>query len=319
MTLNTAPEGNRAFGSEEYGCVLTMKYDLIPNELKERRQWVCWRLVHREGKTTKLPFQPNGTPASTTDPQTWNSFEECCAAKGFDGIGFVFSADDPYCGIDLDHVRDSKTGQVEAWAFNFLLLARSYTELSQSGSGFHVIVCSKPPALGCRRSKIEVYGQGRFFVMTGNVRLFGTIREVDLTKFDVRAWADILCPAPTPTSTMSQSGKNSAGNSESEEDYRLIGKLRMRLPWKKAQDAGLVEREFARKYPQRYAERNKRKGRRGSATYIGYCIARQIKNDQRRVCSRNPQARAKRVRLREGNGNEVDRRTEATEKSSSTK
>lgn len=36
----------------------------IPQALKDRPQWVCWRYVDKHGpKLTKIPFQTNGKPA----------------------------------------------------------------------------------------------------------------------------------------------------------------------------------------------------------------------------------------------------------------
>ena len=98
----------------------------IPAELTARRQWVVWRYEKRDGKPTKVPYQAcaptnrgaaSGTvrkrPASTTDPSTWRSFQEAAIALRdgpFDGIGYVFSENDPYCGVDFDEcVADGET------------------------------------------------------------------------------------------------------------------------------------------------------------------------------------------------------------------
>jgi putative DNA primase/helicase len=90
----------------------------IPEDLKRRPQWVCWRLEEREGKTTKVPYTP-GTErrASSTDMMTWRTFEEALGAyeaqePPYDGIGFVFSSGDPFVGIDIDSCRDPETGEV---------------------------------------------------------------------------------------------------------------------------------------------------------------------------------------------------------------
>ena len=95
-----------------------MKPHRIPEELKERRQWVLWKTIIREGdKPTKVPFQPNGEHAKTNDAATWSTFDDALANhKNYDGIGYVFADDDPFCGIDLDGCRNPVTGICEEWA-----------------------------------------------------------------------------------------------------------------------------------------------------------------------------------------------------------
>ena len=38
-------------------------FDKIPSELQALRQWLLWRLEERDGRTTKVPYQPNGRHA----------------------------------------------------------------------------------------------------------------------------------------------------------------------------------------------------------------------------------------------------------------
>jgi putative DNA primase/helicase len=38
-----------------------MKFDKIPDELKTLRQWLLWRLEERDGRMTKVPYQPKQT------------------------------------------------------------------------------------------------------------------------------------------------------------------------------------------------------------------------------------------------------------------
>ena len=139
-----------------------MSFSDIPPELKERRQWVCWSLVHRDGKPTKLPINAqNGSMASSTDPSTWCSFYEAVSAStNYNGIGFVFSSDDGFFGLDLDNGIDSEL--VEWMA--------TYAEKSQSGRGCHIIGRGKiPGGIGKRQNGYELYDRGRYFVMTGDV------------------------------------------------------------------------------------------------------------------------------------------------------
>ena len=148
-----------------------LKINKIPEELCNLSQWVVWRLVDRGGKKTKLPFDPvSGKPASTTNPHTWRSFDaalRACERGGYSGLGFVFSEDDPYCGIDLDHVHDPDTGQFEPWARELIQRLNSYSELSQSGTGAHIIVRAKVPGIRRRKGDTEIYDAGRYFCMTG--------------------------------------------------------------------------------------------------------------------------------------------------------
>lgn len=140
--------------------VPTSPFACIPAELRQRAQWVCW-------KGDKVPVNPrDGTYASVTNPTTWATFDEACtAASAYSGIGFVFSADDPYTGIDIDATNDPVIrARHEAVYQTF----NSYSEHSISGLGLHIIVRGDVPT-GRRRDKIEVYSSGRFFVMTGDV------------------------------------------------------------------------------------------------------------------------------------------------------
>ena len=93
------------------------RVESIPAELRDRSQWALWRLEEREGRQTKIPYCAGGEGrASTTDPSTWASFRDALAgvgAHGADGIGFVFSKDDDFVGVDLDNL-DSDAGAILA-------------------------------------------------------------------------------------------------------------------------------------------------------------------------------------------------------------
>lgn len=153
----------------------------IPQELLSRKQWVLWRNVTRGDQVTKLPFQPNGKSAKSNDPATWNHFETVMLAPdGYDGPGFVFSADDPYVGIDLDGCRDPETGQFADWAREIILKFDSYSEVSPSRTGVKIFVKGEWKFDGGRKCTvnaesvseklpgIEVYSQKRYFAVTGS-------------------------------------------------------------------------------------------------------------------------------------------------------
>lgn len=146
--------------------------DLIPDVLKERRQWVCWEYKWVDGEEKKPPLNPlTGKYAKVNDPSTWASFEETLAAyyAGMgDGIGFMFTLEDSFCGIDFDDRRDGKSGEIEPWVVEIVQDMSSYTELSPSGEGLHIIVEAVLPKGGKKNSIIEIYSEGRYFTITGN-------------------------------------------------------------------------------------------------------------------------------------------------------
>jgi putative DNA primase/helicase len=153
---------------------VTLIPENIPEELTERPQWVCWRREIRDGKPTKVPYTPGRERrASSTDLLTWRTFEEALAAyeRGeplYDGIGFVFCSADPFVGVDLDDCRDPESGEVAPWAQNIIdRVQEGYVEISPSSEGVHIIVEGSVRDGGMRKGKVEMYGRGRFFTITG--------------------------------------------------------------------------------------------------------------------------------------------------------
>lgn len=153
-----------------------------PMTLQELSQWVLWRVIERDGKPTKLPFQTNGRAAKSNDPATWTTFAEACERYirgGFAGVGFVFSADDEICGIDLDGCRDPETGKVAEWAREIILKFDSYAEVSPSKTGVKIFcrgrwpnptgtnVRLREPATSSKSPGVEAYDHGRYFAVTG--------------------------------------------------------------------------------------------------------------------------------------------------------
>lgn len=149
-------------------------FNIIPTELKALPQWVAYGpRKNREGQIVqKMPINPKtGGNAAATIPDTWGTFEQAAAAKYPDirGIGFVFSAGDPYCGVDLDKCRNEETGELEKWAADIVERFNSYSEISASGTGVHIIIRGKLPGDRKRMGRVEMYEQGRYFIMTGNL------------------------------------------------------------------------------------------------------------------------------------------------------
>ncbi len=137
----------------------------IPQELRQLPQWVCAR-------ADKAPLDPKtGKLADPTDPATWATFEIACAYADRFGlrVGFVLSADDPFCIIDLDDKREKPATEEQKVRHQQILEAfHSYTERSSGGRGFHIVVRGRVPS-GVHRDNVEVYSSGRYMICTGDV------------------------------------------------------------------------------------------------------------------------------------------------------
>ncbi|WP_440006651.1 phage NrS-1 polymerase family protein [Halomicrococcus sp. SG-WS-1] len=160
----------------------------VPDQLTDYDQWVCWREQDRDGKPTKVPVNPaTGQYASATDPKTWTGFDHARlhASDGHaDGVGFVFTADDPFVGVDLDAARDPDAGEPTDWATTIIETLDSYTEISPSGTGYHVLVEGTLPPGRNRRGDVEIYETARFFTVTG--------RHVSRTPVSIHARSEEL-------------------------------------------------------------------------------------------------------------------------------
>jgi hypothetical protein len=298
--------------------------DQIPALLKQCPQWVCWRYAwrvdrHGLGKWTKVPVTPRPVRgrylnAKTDDPSTWGTFKEACTAyirkpwrfdgRCLDGIGFVFSPDDPYCGWDVDNCLDDQ-GNISPWARSYVERFQTYAEVSPSGHGIKFIATGKLPGGGRRKTgmgpdktgAVEAYDRERFFTITGNSwnghpTTVGDLSGVVLTvheevfgkKFKPSQKAPRESAAPLPGDDevinlarqynpafghLFDRGDTSRNNGDvSAADFALCGLLAY---WTR-KDAAAIDRIFRRSA----LMRTKWDERRGETTYGGLTIANAI-------------------------------------------
>lgn len=191
----------------------------IPTELKELNQWVGWFWKKLGKKWTKVPQSlKDHQLASSDNPDTWASFS---VTTGRDRIGFMFSAEDPYCGIDIDSCVDPATGKINRTAQNIIDAFSSYSEISPSGTGVKIFVKGSLP--GPRRKNpeknIEMYDSGRFFTLTGN-RLEDAPNIIEDRQKQIEKLYKWLFPKAESSEASSASGVsgNYAGLDLSDED-----------------------------------------------------------------------------------------------------
>jgi primase-polymerase (primpol)-like protein len=145
--------------------------------MREYDQWVNWAWLLRDGKWTKVPINPRtGSTAAADNPATWGTFAQAVHAYhtgGLAGLGFVFTPEDPFAGVDLDDCYDPATHTLTPQAALIVAELDSYTEISPRGRGVKVLVRACVPGGKGRRDArrgIEIYDRGRYFTLTG-VRL----------------------------------------------------------------------------------------------------------------------------------------------------
>jgi putative DNA primase/helicase len=175
--------------------------------MRDLRQWLCWRQEERMGKPTKIPYSPiTGQRASSMNPETWAGYQEAlraCTEQGYGGIGFVFTPEDDLCGIDLDGCLNPETGGVEGWAQEIIEELDSYTEISPSGTGVHILVRGELQEGRNRKGRFEAYDRGRYFTVTGK-HLAGTPQSIESRQEELHDVVRRICSAEiAPTATES--------------------------------------------------------------------------------------------------------------------
>lgn len=158
-----------------------------------RDNWVLWKWEDVKGNRTKVPYQPNGSKARSTDSTTWSSYSRVIAkVERFDGIGFCL--DEDICAFDLDDCIDPETGGIHPWVQSLIERCGSYTERTISGGGIRIIgygakdkIHRKMRVEGAMTCELYRKPQGRYIVMTGAQIGDYPILNIDLVMDEVLA------------------------------------------------------------------------------------------------------------------------------------
>jgi primase-polymerase (primpol)-like protein len=144
--------------------------DGIPDELKQLDQWVVWEPVFHDGRTY-YSLQSN----------TLRPFNNARALRnhGWPGIGFVLTADDPFCMIALlkcvkvpaDLTQPGEftyhRWEIDPWARSIVNRMASYAEVIPNGTGLTILIKGRLTGGNIRRQKIEILDRGVCGMLTG--------------------------------------------------------------------------------------------------------------------------------------------------------
>jgi len=148
------------------------------SSLKKYDQFIIWKLVTRDGKSIKLPCDPNGNVADAHNPQNHMSYQIATEMVTFFGanygIGFVFTTNDPFWVVDIDGAYTE-----EGWSPLALeliaALPTALVEVSQSGRGLHIIGSGVIPPHAKKNTAlhIECYHEMRFLALGRQESAYG--------------------------------------------------------------------------------------------------------------------------------------------------
>jgi len=159
----------------------------IPQALRDRALFCCWRLEDKNGKTTKIPYNPaTGQRAQTNNSKTFTDFATALrAVKQYSGLGFLIPKG--MFAIDIDNGR-ADDGSLKKHAAEIVdMFEDCYTEWTPSNNGLHILGRAEGLTfnkamywMNNKRLGVEVYLGGatnRFMTLTGNVYRAGDIAE----------------------------------------------------------------------------------------------------------------------------------------------
>lgn len=192
--MNTNPEKSPE--------VVTPSFDAIPAYVRRFPHWVTWRNEWKDDRWTKVPYNAKTlTRAASDNPETWTTFDDACEvysepSNELSGIGFVFNPANDLYGVDFDKCLDSSglTKPFGDWIERF----DSYTEVSVSGNGLHIIARGVVGAGHRSATKdLEIYDRARYFAFTG--RPWGDLRPIRWRQLEAEAFLKEFFPTPVTT------------------------------------------------------------------------------------------------------------------------
>lgn len=166
--------------SAEQPKSIAPNFAAAPPLLLAHRCWLLWRYEQRRSSKgaatwTKVPYQPNGRKASSTNPQHRWTLDEVRRAhdtRQFAGVGYVLGDHGGIhlAGADFDACLDEATHRTLPGRQEHVRVAKElggWAELSPSGTGLHVITIEDRSRKAVTSKGVEVYSHGRFFTFTG--------------------------------------------------------------------------------------------------------------------------------------------------------
>ncbi len=201
------------------------------------------RIIYTNGKVLPTPEHPNVAQGDELDRAALVSFDVAFEAfkrkPAYAGIGFAFLPGDGLIGVDIDGAIDPESGEMSQLCQDVMALCPSFTEVSVSGTGIHVILAGEVEGFKDDPIGLEVYCGRQFFTCSGaacgpvpevasaDPEALQTMREwVEQSKAQQQAEKDAVraaaappsAPAPRPVPPAGQSSGPASGKA----DFRAV-------------------------------------------------------------------------------------------------
>lgn len=139
------------------------KYNYVPNELVNRDMWIVWKKY----KGKKIPISVNTRKAiAIKSDETYSDFYNAVdLSRKYDGVGIVLN--NSLCCVDLDNCFNDNN-ELNSFAIDIINRLNSYTEISPSGKGIHILFYSEYELFN-KADRIEAYSNNRYITITGNI------------------------------------------------------------------------------------------------------------------------------------------------------
>lgn len=154
------------------------QFENIPAELRQPPLWLQYYLSPDPKKPDKKPRKHPCVKYATPEDRSANLrsldylLENRQLAKG-GGYQRYVQPNEGFIFIDLDHARDEKTGDAKPWAAEIIESLSTYTEVSASGTGFHLVARGTlPEDFKLDPNPVEIYSghiPNKLMAMTGDV------------------------------------------------------------------------------------------------------------------------------------------------------
>lgn len=146
----------------------------IFKQLEGYKRWLCWQVTKDGDSYIKIPVNPvTGRPAESNDSSTWCDYETARAAVergAYESIGFALGKEVGLVVVDLDKVRSGPDQPYPAWVRAEVEDLDSYTEVSVSGRGLHILAWGAIPRnLNRQKHNIELWDSGKMFALSGSI------------------------------------------------------------------------------------------------------------------------------------------------------